>query len=133
MDNNLQNGIWTFIVDYIENNSKYKSEDIIEVKIWALAYTVSNLTFNKFPENFTWYLPYKDKIDEFQFIGEIIYFEEVFFDNYRWYILTLKIAGYESLEDSFVIPVFVNEKNLNTELKKWKKVSGVCWLFCYMD
>lgn len=115
-----------YITDYFENKQKYQLGEVKNIKLLGMAYEVGKIDNGARSSQPSVYLPYKESLDTYQFVGRINHTREVFIDGINGWIVNLDIL--DNGELSLDIDLFVNPDNLSTDLVAGEQVQGVFWL-----
>ncbi len=125
-----------FPTDYAINKSKYTANNEIQLHVSAIAFVVDKSELNqdtevKFSEDFVSYLPSSNlpRQTYYDFIGKVIDFEEIKFDNNaQGYIAKVKLINEDSDPDFFTVDMFMNKENMRiSALERGLKITGLLW------
>lgn len=125
-----------FPTDYAINRSKYIANNEIQLHVSAIAFVVDKSEMNhdtevKFSEDFVSYMPSSNlpRQTYYDFIGKVLDFDEVIFDNNdKGYIAKVKLINEDLDPNFFTVDMFMNEENMRiSTLEKGMKISGLLW------
>lgn len=125
-----------FPTDYAINKSKYIANNEIQLHVSAIAFVVDKSELNqdtevKFSEDFVSYMPSSNlpRQTYYDFIGKVVDFDEVIFDNNdQGYIAKVKLINEDLDPNFFTVEMFMNKENMRiSALEKGMKISGLLW------